>query len=80
MTVADADSATITTVTAQITSNYSSGQDVLAMPLTAAISSGYDRDRHADLTRPGVAAAFQAALRTVTYRNTRATRARPRGR
>ena len=68
--VTDADS-TIATATAQITSNFSSAQDVLAMPVTAGIGSSYDSATGTlTLTGPASPAAFQAALRTVTYRNT----------
>ena len=70
ITVGDADDTNIESATVQITGNYASPQDVLAMPVSPGIGSAFDGPS-GTLTLLGSAtlAQYQAALRTVTYFN-----------
>ena len=70
VTVGDADDTNIESATVQITGNYASPQDVLAMPVSPGIGAAFDGPS-GTLTLLGSAtlAQYQAALRTVTYFN-----------
>jgi VCBS repeat-containing protein len=72
VTVTDADTgATITGATVAITSNFAGAQDVLALAgLHPLISAGPQVGNTLTLTGTASPAAYQAALRDVTYRNT----------
>jgi hypothetical protein len=68
--VVDVDSAGLTGATVQITGNHVAGEDVLALPAQPAITASFDA-AGGTLTLSGSAdvAAYQAALRAVTYAN-----------
>lgn len=70
LTVTDPDSAQITGATATITTGFSAAQDELGFTNAGGITGSYD-DATGVLTLTGTAtvAAYQAALRTVTYVN-----------
>ncbi|MEA2138176.1 MAG: hypothetical protein QOG56_1326, partial [Solirubrobacteraceae bacterium] len=70
-TVADGDSPSLAGATVQITAGLQAGADVLGLPSQPAITSSYDAPT-GTLTLSGTAtvAAYQAALRAVTYVNT----------
>ncbi len=70
LTVADADSATLTGATVRISANHRSGEDLLALPAQPGITGAFDGTT-GTLTLSGSAsvAAYQAALRAVTYAN-----------
>ncbi|MEA2372992.1 MAG: hypothetical protein QOH12_3386 [Solirubrobacteraceae bacterium] len=70
LTVADPDSARLTGATVAITANHSAGQDRLALPAQPTITATFD-DAGGVLTLTGTdtLAAYQAALRAVTYEN-----------
>jgi hypothetical protein len=72
--VTDADSTNLVSATVVIAGNYVNGQDILALPLTAGIT-GLFTPATGTLTLTGSAtvAAYQAALRTVTYFNNSGT-------
>ncbi len=71
ITVSDADDTNLESATVQITANYVNGQDILAMPVTAGITSSFNAlTGTLTLTGSATVAAYQAALRTVTYFNT----------
>ena len=64
------DDTNLQSATVQIAANYVNGQDVLAMPVTAGIGSSFDAlTGTLTLTGSATVAAYQAALRTVTYFN-----------
>jgi VCBS repeat-containing protein len=71
ITVTDPDSANLTGATVQITGNYVSGQDVLALPAQPVITASFDAAT-GKLTLSGTTtvAAYEAALEAVTYANT----------
>jgi hypothetical protein len=71
LTVTDVDSSNLTGATAQITGNYASGEDVLALPSQPGITATFSAAT-GTLTLSGSAtvAAYQAALRAVTYADT----------
>ena len=71
LTVTDANNATLTGATVQITSNYVTGEDLLAFANTAGITGTFNAG-NGTLTLSGVdtVANYQAALRAVTYINT----------
>ena len=71
VTVTDPDSASITGATVQITGNYASGEDVLAMAPFGGITAVFNAGT-GTLTLSGTdtKANYQSALRTVTYTNT----------
>jgi VCBS repeat-containing protein len=71
ITVTDPDSVNLTGATVQITGNYVSGQDVLALPLQPIITASFDAPT-GKLTLSGTAtvAAYETALEAVTYANT----------
>ncbi len=70
LTVADPDSAQLTGATVAITANHTAGQDRLALPVQPTITGTFD-DASGILTLTGTdtVAAYQAALRAVTYEN-----------
>ncbi|MDX6677682.1 MAG: hypothetical protein QOE31_1734, partial [Solirubrobacteraceae bacterium] len=70
LTVADGDSVDLTGATVQITGNLRSGEDLLDLPAQANITSAYAA-ASGTLTLSGTAtvAAYEAALRAVTYQN-----------
>jgi hypothetical protein len=70
--VSDLDSANLVSATIQITGNYANGQDVLAFANTANITAGAFDSVNGTLTLTGTdtVAAYQSALRSVTYNNT----------
>ncbi len=70
LTVADVDSTSLTGATVQLTGNYNNGQDVLALPAQPGITDSFDA-ASGTLTLSGTAAvaAYETALRAVTYRN-----------
>ncbi|MCW3014859.1 MAG: hypothetical protein JWO02_1951, partial [Solirubrobacterales bacterium] len=70
LAVTDPDSS-LTGATVQITGNHASPEDVLALPAQPGITGSYD-SATGKLTLAGTAtaAAYQAALQAVTYRNT----------
>jgi hypothetical protein len=70
LTVTDADSANLTGATAQITGNHVAADDLLALPVQPGITAVFDAPTGM-LTLSGSAtvAAYQAALRAVTYAN-----------
>jgi hypothetical protein len=70
VTVTDADSANLTGATIQITSNYSSGEDQLALPAQPVIAGAWD-SMSGTLTLSGSAslADYETAIRSVTYEN-----------
>lgn len=70
-TVADVDDANLESASIQITGNFSSGQDVLAFVNTASITGSFNAGTGTlTLTGTATVADYQAALRSVTYRNT----------
>lgn len=70
----DADNATLTRATVQITGGYKKGQDLLAFVNTATIVGRFNVNTGTlTLTGNDTLAAYQAALRSVTYQNTAAT-------
>lgn len=71
LSVSDVDSATLTGATVLITMGYISGQDMLAFTDQAGISGTWNA-ASGTLTLTGAAsvAAYQAALRSITYQNT----------
>ena len=71
LTVSDPDSPKLVKATVRLSSGYTQGEDQLAFPGAAGISAGWDAAT-GTLTLTGSAspAAYQAALRTVTYANT----------
>ncbi|MDP1584286.1 MAG: cadherin domain-containing protein [Bradyrhizobium sp.] len=71
LTVTDANSATLTGATVQITANYVQGEDILAFANTPNITATFN-PANGMLTLVGIdtVANYQAALRTVTYTNT----------
>jgi VCBS repeat-containing protein len=71
LTVRDADSANLTGATAAISGGYVGGQDVLAFRDTGAITGSWDAGRGVlRLTGSAPRAAYEAALRSITYANT----------
>ena len=71
ITVLDIDDTHLESAVIQITSNYASGQDVLAFANTANITGSWDAGTGAlTLTGTDTLANYQAALRSVTYQNT----------
>jgi hypothetical protein len=74
LTVTDSDTAVLNQATVKITGGYKSGEDLLSIPATSGITVAWTASS-GQLTLSGRVspAAFQAALRTVTYRNTGAT-------
>jgi VCBS repeat-containing protein len=71
LTVTDADSATLTGATAQISANYVNGQDILSFATIGAISGSFNAATGTmTLTGTDTVANYQAALRTITYQNT----------
>ena len=71
LTVTDADSANLTGATVQITGNYQNGQDVLALPAQPNITGNFTAATGTlTLTGTATVAAYQTALRAVTYANT----------
>ncbi|MEY2442547.1 MAG: hypothetical protein QOJ46_1973, partial [bacterium] len=70
LTVTDIDSANLTGATVQITGNHVAADDILALPAQPAITAVFDAPT-GTLTLSGAAtvAAYEAALRAVTYRN-----------
>ena len=72
--VTDADNTNLASATVQIAANYVNGQDILAMPVTAGIGSSFNAlTGTLTLTGSATVAAYQAALRTVTYFNNSGT-------
>lgn len=71
LSVSDVDSGTLMSATVRITMGYVNGQDVLAFTDQAGISGMWNA-ASGTLTLTGIAslAVYQAALRSVTYRNT----------
>lgn len=71
LTVTDANSATLTGATVQITTNYVQGEDILAFANTPSITATFN-PANGMLTLVGndTVANYQAALRAVTYTNT----------
>jgi large repetitive protein len=68
--VSDPDDTNLESATVQITANYANGQDILAMPVTPGIGSAFNAlTGTLTLTGSATVAAYQAALRTVTYFN-----------
>ena len=72
ITITDADSATLTGATVQITGNYANGEDVLAMAPQPDVRRLRSTRRTGRLTLSGTAtiAEYETALEAVTYRNT----------
>ncbi|MEZ5658203.1 MAG: hypothetical protein R3E83_06635 [Burkholderiaceae bacterium] len=70
ITVADADHATLTSASVSVAANYVNGEDLLAFADTANITGAWNAATGV-LTLSGVdtVAAYQAALRSVTYQN-----------
>ena len=68
VTVTDTDSTNLTGATVRITGGFAAGQDVLALPAQADISGSFSGDT-LTLTGTATVAAYQAALRAVTYAN-----------
>jgi hypothetical protein len=70
----DVDNTTLAVATVQITGGYQKGGDVLALAGTSAITTAWDT-RTGKLTLRGIdtLAAYEAALRAVTYQNTSTT-------
>ena len=74
LTVADVDDTNLESATVTITANYVNVQDILAMPVTAGIASSFNPlTGTLTLTGSATVAAYQAALRTVTYFNNSVT-------
>jgi hypothetical protein len=74
ITVADPDNANIAFATVQIAGNYVNGQDVLEFTPAFGISRVFNPTTGTlTLSGSNPVASYQAALRTVTYRNTSAT-------
>jgi hypothetical protein len=73
ITVADVDSTQLSVAFVQITAGYANGEDVLGFTNTASITGTFDTST-GTLTLAGsdTLANYQAALRSVTYRNTSA--------
>ena len=71
MVVADFDSPTLTSATVRLSPGFIAAEDLLAIPVTAGLSSAWDAVT-GTLTLTGVLSpgAYQTALRSVTYRNT----------
>jgi len=71
LTLSDNDSTTMTGATVTIASGYANGEDVLAFSDTANISGSWNASTGTlTLTGTDTVAAYQAALRTVTFDNT----------
>ncbi len=71
VSLADVDNATFSGATAQITGNHQSAQDVLAFVDTPNITGSWNSGTGTlTLTGSDTLAAYQAALRTITYANT----------
>ncbi|WP_372790553.1 Ig-like domain-containing protein, partial [Paraconexibacter sp.] len=71
VTVTDPDSANLTGATVKITGGYVTGEDLLALPAQPAITGVFTPgDGTLALSGTATVAAYQAALRAVTYRNT----------
>jgi hypothetical protein len=71
LTVADVDNANLASATVAITTNYQSGEDVLAFTNTANITGSFNSTTGVlTLTGSNTLANYQAALRAVRYRNT----------
>ncbi|HLL90813.1 MAG TPA: putative Ig domain-containing protein, partial [Tepidisphaeraceae bacterium] len=71
VTVVDVDDANLAGATVAITGNYASGQDVLAFTNQYGITGSWDAPTGTlTLTGTATVAQYQAALRSVTYRNT----------
>jgi large repetitive protein len=69
--VFDVDSANLASATVQITTNYVSGEDVLAFSNTANITGSFDSATgKLTLTGSDTVANYQAALRSITYTDT----------
>jgi hypothetical protein len=74
ITSTDVDNLTLASATVQITGGYKKGQDVLAFVNTATIAGTFDaKTGKLTLTGNDSVAAYQAALRAVTYQNVSAT-------
>src|SRR5262249_7311828 len=75
LTVTDADDTNLTGATVQITGNYASGQDVLALPVPVGSITGSFTSGTGTLTLSGTDSVgnYQLALRSVTYLNTSST-------
>jgi len=74
MTATDVDSANLASGTVQITGNYASGEDLLEFTAASGITGSWNSSTGTmTLTGSSSVANYQAALRTVTYRNTSAT-------
>ncbi|HLL88929.1 MAG TPA: DNRLRE domain-containing protein, partial [Tepidisphaeraceae bacterium] len=70
LAVADVDSPNLATATVRISGGYDAGHDVLALPATPGVTATWDASAATlTLTGPAAAAAFQAALRSVTFAN-----------
>jgi len=68
LTLTDADSATMTTASVQISANYVNGEDLLAFVNTATITGTFNAGNGMlTLTGTDTVANYQAALRAVTY-------------
>jgi VCBS repeat-containing protein len=71
ITVTDPDSANLISATAQITSNYVNGEDILSFVNTGTISGSFDSlTGKLTLTGSDTVANYQTALRNVLYNNT----------
>ena len=71
ITITDPDSTNLTGATVQITGNFVTGQDLLALPAQPVVTASFDAAT-GTLTLSGTAtiAAYETALEQVTYRNT----------
>lgn len=70
LTVEDPDSADLSSATVQLTGGYVEGEDVLAFPGAAGITGSWEASTgKLTLTGSATLAAYQAALRSVTYAN-----------
>ena len=71
LTTADLDNVNLASATISISANYVNGEDVLAFTNTANISGAWNASTGVlTLTGADTVAAYQAALRSVTYQNT----------
>jgi hypothetical protein len=71
LTVTDPDTATLTTASVQISTNYVSGEDLLAFTNTANITGSFNAGTGTlTLTGTDTVANYEAALRSVTYTDT----------
>ncbi|HET6999096.1 MAG TPA: tandem-95 repeat protein [Solirubrobacterales bacterium] len=70
LTVTDLDSANLSEATVQVTAGYVEGEDFLSYPITPEIGAAWEAST-GTLTLTGTASrgSYEAALRTVTYRN-----------